>query len=64
MTIIENSQDVIDLVWPHCTKDNRFTLIKADIETWTPPANSYWDVIWFDTLGVQIIHYSLKSMNN
>ena len=49
VTIIENSQDVIDLVWPHCVKDNRFTLIKADIETWTPPANSYWDVIWFDT---------------
>ena len=49
VTIIENSQDVIDLVWPHCAKDNRFTLIQADIETWTPPANSHWNVIWFDT---------------
>lgn len=49
VTIIENSQDVIDLVWPHCAKDNRFTLIQADIETWTPPANSHWDVMWFDT---------------
>ena len=49
VTIIENSQDVIDLVWPHCAKDNRFTLIKADIETWTPPANSHWNVMWFDT---------------
>ena len=49
VTIIENSQDVIDLVWPHCAKDNRFTLIKADMETWTPPANSHWDVIWLDT---------------
>ena len=54
VTIIENSQDVIDLVWPHCAKDRRFTLIKADIETWTPPPASwhslgYWDVMWFDT---------------
>ncbi len=49
VTIVENSQDVIDLVWPHCAKDNRFNLIKADIETWTPPANSHWNVMWFDT---------------
>ena len=49
VTIIENSQDVIDLVWPHCAKDSRFTLIKADIETWTPPTNSQWDIMWFDT---------------
>lgn len=49
VTIVENSQDVIDLVWPYCAKDNRFTLIKADIETWTPPANSHWNIMWFDT---------------
>jgi len=49
VTIIENSQDVIDLVWPHCAKDNRFTLIQADIETWIPPQNSQWDIMWFDT---------------
>ena len=49
VTIIENSQDVIDLVWDNCVKDDTFTLIKADIETWTPPADSSWDVAWFDT---------------
>ena len=49
VTIIENSQDVIDLVWEHCTKDDTFTLIKADIETWNPPEGSSWDVGWFDT---------------
>lgn len=49
VTIIENSQDVIDLVWDDCIKDGTFTLIKADIETWTPPADSSWDVGWFDT---------------
>ena len=49
VTIIENSQDVIDLVWEHCAKDDTFSLIKADIETWNPPADSYWNVAWFDT---------------
>ncbi len=56
VTIIENSQDVIDLVWEHCAKDNRFNLITADIETWVIPeaikqhrtANP-WDYAWFDT---------------
>tara|TARA_R110000751_G_scaffold109345_7_gene206454 strand:- start:8422 stop:8985 length:564 start_codon:yes stop_codon:yes gene_type:complete len=49
VTIIEKSQDVIDLVWEHCVKDDTFTLIKADIETWVPPEDSSWDVAWFDT---------------
>mgnify|MGYP003134271980 FL=1 len=49
VTIIENSQDVIDLVWPYCARDSRFTLIQADIETWNIPAGSHWDVGWFDT---------------
>ena len=49
VTIIENSQDVIDLVWDDCDKDDTFTLITADIETWIPPADSSWDVAWFDT---------------
>jgi len=49
VTIIENSQDVIDLVWDNCVKDDTFTLIKADIETWNPPEGSSWDVAWFDT---------------
>ena len=48
VTIIENSQDVIDLVWPYCARDSRFTLIKEDIETWNVPAGSHWDIGWFD----------------
>tara|TARA_R100001510_G_C7620166_1_gene181249 strand:- start:177 stop:683 length:507 start_codon:yes stop_codon:yes gene_type:complete len=48
VTIIENSQDVIDLVWPYCARDSRFTLIKEDIETWEVPAGSHWDIGWFD----------------
>ena len=49
VTIIENSQDVIDLVWPHCAKDDTFTLVKADIETWVPPKDTWFDTMWFDT---------------
>lgn len=49
VTVIEKEQDVIDLVWDHCPKDDRFTLIHADINTWDPPEDSHWDVGWFDT---------------
>ncbi len=49
VTIVEISQDVIDLVWDHCKKDDRFNLVRADIETWDIPDGSSWDVAWFDT---------------
>ena len=67
VTIIENSQDVIDLVWPYCARDSRFTLIEADIETWNPPANSHWDIGWFDSwIGDNILSYTgyLTAMKN
>jgi hypothetical protein len=47
VTIVESEQDVIDLVWDNCAKDDRFTIIHADIHTWTPDRT--WDVGWFDT---------------
>jgi hypothetical protein len=53
VTIIENSSDVINLVWDHCVKDDRFKLLYADVEDFlvgqfygTVPS---WDVAWFDT---------------
>jgi|TARA_R100000455_G_C6201388_1_gene72044 hypothetical protein len=49
VTVVESEQAVIDLVWDHCAKDDRFTLVHDDIHTWTPPAGSSWDVGWFDT---------------
>ena len=49
VTIVEKEQDVIDLVWEHCAKDDRFSIVHADINTWTPPEGSSWDVGWFDT---------------
>ena len=49
VTIIENSQEVIDLVWDNCAKDDRFVLVKADVNTWEIPEGSNWDAAWFDT---------------
>ena len=49
VTIIEKYQDVIDLVWDNCVKDDRFSIVKADIYTWDIPDGSHWNVGWFDT---------------
>tara|TARA_Y100000992_G_C21049372_1_gene388789 strand:- start:325 stop:651 length:327 start_codon:yes stop_codon:yes gene_type:complete len=49
VTIIEKEQDVIDLVWADCAKDDRFTVVCADINTWEIPEGSSWDAAWFDT---------------
>jgi len=58
VTIIENSQEVIDMVWPYCAKDSRFTLIKEDIETWNIPEDSHWDIGWFDSwIGDNVLSY-------
>ena len=49
VTVVELEQDVVDLVWDHCAKDDTFTLVVADFETWTPPAGSSFDTVWGDT---------------
>lgn len=49
VTIVEKNQEVIDLVWNHCPKDERFVLVHADIDTWIPPEGSHWDYAWFDS---------------
>tara|TARA_R100001443_G_scaffold114843_1_gene131436 strand:+ start:1184 stop:1732 length:549 start_codon:yes stop_codon:yes gene_type:complete len=49
VTIIELEQDVVDLVWEHCAKDDTFNLIVADFETWNPPEGSSFDTVWADT---------------
>ena len=51
ITIVEKNKDVIDLVWPYCPKNQSFTLVHADIETWTPPQRSHWNYAWFDSWG-------------
>lgn len=49
VTILEKNQEVIDLVWSQCPKDDRFTLVNADVFTWIPPEEAHWDCAWFDT---------------
>jgi len=54
VTVIEMSQDVIDLVEPHVrkalSKGNaaKLTVICADIFEWKPPKGQKWDCIYFD----------------
>ena len=48
VTIIEIAQDVVDLVWDDCAKDDSFSLVVADFETWTPPESTTYDTIWCD----------------
>lgn len=47
VTIVEKYQEVIDLVWDHCPKDDRFRLIHDDIYTWKP--DRHFDIGWFDS---------------
>jgi hypothetical protein len=49
VTIVEKHQEVIDMVWPYCKKDNRFEIIHEDVETWNIPSEYYWNYAWFDT---------------
>jgi hypothetical protein len=47
ITVVEISQDVIDLVGPHFT-DPRLKIVQADFLKWTPPRGARWDTIYFD----------------
>lgn len=49
VTIIELEQDVVDLVWDDCVKDDTFSIVVADFETWSPPEGSSFDTVWGDT---------------
>tara|TARA_R100001594_G_scaffold129908_1_gene168754 strand:- start:132 stop:689 length:558 start_codon:yes stop_codon:yes gene_type:complete len=49
VTIIEVAQDVVDLVWSDCAKDDTFSVVVADFETWSPPEGSSFDTVWGDT---------------
>ena len=45
--VVEKNKDVIDLVWNHCNKDDRFELIHDNAETWEPTDS--FDFGWFDS---------------
>lgn len=50
VTIVELSQDVIDLVAPHylALYPGRINVVCADILTWKPPRNTHYQMAWFD----------------
>lgn len=47
VTVIEISQDLIDLISPFY-KDERVTFICADILTWKPPKGKRYNMVWHD----------------
>ena len=47
VTVVEISQDLIDLVAP-CYPDERVTFVCADIVTWKPPKGKRYDMVWHD----------------
>ncbi len=47
IVIVEKFNEVVDLVWPHCVKDDRFELVVADVEKWEP--DRHFDFAWFDS---------------
>ena len=47
--IIELEQDVVDLVWDDCAKDDTFSVVVADFEAWDPPEDVTFDTVWGDT---------------
>jgi hypothetical protein len=48
ITVIEISQDVIDLVAPTYLSDSRLTIIHADAFDYKPPKNKMYDAVWHD----------------
>jgi len=66
ITVIERSQDVIDLVTPHIRRalgDNssKLGVLQGDIFKWKPKPNSKWDTVYFD-IWTDICVDSLKEM--
>jgi hypothetical protein len=59
VTIVEKYQEVIDLVWDHCPKDSRFTLVHADVHSWIPDKS--YNLGWFDTWGAELPYESLET---
>lgn len=48
ITVIEQSQDVINLVAKTYTNDQRVTIIHADAFEWNPPKGKRYDAVWHD----------------
>ena len=48
ITVIEKSKDVIKLVAPSFSDDERISIIHADAFTWKPPKNIRYSAVWHD----------------
>jgi predicted membrane-bound spermidine synthase len=53
VVIVEKHKEVIDMVWPHCKRDDRFEIVHADADTWEPnlwtdKACNRFDFAWLD----------------
>ena len=60
VTIIEKYQEVIDMVWEHCPKDETFRLVHADIYEWE--SDAMFDVAWFDSWVGENEHDEYKTL--
>lgn len=47
VTVVEISQDLIDLIAPYY-QDERVTFVCADILTWKPPKGKRYNMVWHD----------------
>jgi len=47
VVIVEKHKEVIDMVWPHCTRDDRFEIVHDDADTW-PISTMHFDFAWLD----------------
>lgn len=61
VTVIEKSQDVINLCAPTYLEDKRVTIIYDDAFTYKPPKNVFYDCVWHD-IWDDICSDNLKEM--
>ena len=62
VTIVEKYQEVIDLVWNHCPKNDKVRLICADIYDWKPDGR--YDIGWFDSWCGENTHLEYQKLIN
>ena len=55
VVIVEKYKEVIEMVWTHCKRDERFEIINDDAETWIP--TMHFDYAWLDHWTE---HYDIK----
>ena len=62
VTIVEKYQEVIDLVWNYCPKNDKIRLIHADIYEWKP--DCMFDIGWFDSWCGENTHEEYQKKMN